>query len=128
LLDDRQSGSDEPQSGSSLPQWEIAFRAECFENGLLADLRGKKTSELDHFGRARHPMARVQVSTGLSAFIAASHNLLNVNENISNGRVRRWLTCDSGRGRELCVFFAQHSHEKRVRTLWEWRFFIAPQT
>jgi hypothetical protein len=31
-----------------------------------------------------------------------------VNENISNGRVRRWLPCDSGRGREPCVFFAQH--------------------
>jgi hypothetical protein len=33
-----------------------------------------------------------------------------------------------GRRREICVFFAQHSFEKRPRDLWEQRFFIAPQT
>ena len=27
----------------------------------------------------------------------------------------------------ICVFFAQHSLEKRRWDLWEWRFFIAPQ-
>jgi hypothetical protein len=34
-----------------------AVRAECFENGLPADLRGKKVPKLDHFGKARHPKA-----------------------------------------------------------------------
>jgi hypothetical protein len=34
----------------------------------------------------------------------------------------------NGPGREICVFFAQHLHEKRPQDLWEWRFFIAPQT
>jgi len=28
----------------------------------------------------------------------------------------------------ICVFFTQQSREKRVRALWEGRFFIAPQT
>jgi hypothetical protein len=43
--------------GPALASRETAVRAECFENGLPADLRGKKASELDHFGRARHPKA-----------------------------------------------------------------------
>ena len=34
-----------------------AVRAECFENGLPADLRGKKVPKFDHFGKARHPKA-----------------------------------------------------------------------
>jgi hypothetical protein len=51
--------------------------------------------------------------------MASPHNLLNMNDNINNGRVRHWLTCDFGRARELCVFFAQHSNEKCLRTLWE---------
>jgi hypothetical protein len=71
---------------------------------------------------------RVQLSIGSSAIVAASHNLLNINENLSNGRVRHGLPCHSGRGHELCVFFAQHSFEKRPWDLWEGRLFIAPQT
>ena len=38
----------------------------------------------------------------------------------------RPLPYGSGHRRTICVFFAQHSDEKRPRDLWEWRFFIAP--
>src|SRR5450759_4533099 len=40
----------------------------------------------------------------------------------------RPLPYGSGHRRAICVFFAQHSDEKRPRDLWEWRFFIAPAT
>ena len=40
-------------------------------------------------------------------------------------RLPSWV---SSRDEANCVFFAQHSAEKRLATLWEGAFFIAPKT
>ena len=54
------------------------------------------------------------------------HNELNYREKIERNRESAINPRDS-QARKICVFFTQHSIEKRLRDLWEWRFFIARQ-
>lgn len=52
-------------------------------------------------------------------------NILNLHKKIKSSQRRQAAPWGSPGGDLACVFFAQHSAEKRPKSLWEDRFFVA---